>query len=594
MAAKNASNKKQGNAAVSGKTGKTAKLEETIAKGLAKGKGPENKPKLAFPTDSDEDEEMESEDEVEDEDELEDEDEEMSEFSDEDEEESEDEQPKLNLVSKGAANQKSVTSGKSGKLASSSIVEKPVPGKKAKQPVVQPSDSEEEDDEDEDEDEEESEDEQPPTKLPIKGVAKQNVAVSGKSGAVQGKTKQQVAPTSESDDEDEEDEEEDEDEEEESDDEALQTKVTSKAVANQKTAVNGKPGKPAAGVLEKSAQGKIKQQIAPALDSEEDDEDEEEEASDEEDEEDEESEGEVEEPVAKKPKVAQTVKKPVAVVSPLEQSSIMKEEERRRQERNSRSLFIKGLPPKLTDSDLKALHSDIASVRRRKTVGWIIFNTKEAADKAKQKLSQLVLPGESKPLFVDYCDERSNKKPETEKPSKAQTPINPLELVVINLPKDIKREQIQLVFKNAVNIAMNKSLHNNIFKAFVRFDNEKDARDAFEKSKNLKIGGEPVDVFFTRIQTQGAKNQNLPKSQHGAAQKTQSKVGGNVEGKSPTTDEKKTAQPQKKSFDKSAAFKQGAPSGKSFPAKAKSFDSASKGTKRPFNQGSNKQKKPRL
>jgi hypothetical protein len=48
-------------------------------------------------------------------------------------------------------------------------------------------------------------------------------------------------------------------------------------------------------------------------------------------------------------------------------------------------------------------------------VGWIIFNTKEAADKAKQKLSQLVLPGESKPLFVDYCDERSNKKPETEK-----------------------------------------------------------------------------------------------------------------------------------------------------------------------------------
>jgi RNA recognition motif-containing protein len=71
--------------------------------------------------------------------------------------------------------------------------------------------------------------------------------------------------------------------------------------------------------------------------------------------------------VAKKPKVAQTVKKPVAVVSPLEQSSIMKEEERRRQERNSRSLFIKGLPPKLTDSDLKALHSDIASVRRRKT-----------------------------------------------------------------------------------------------------------------------------------------------------------------------------------------------------------------------------------
>jgi hypothetical protein len=73
--------------------------------------------------------------------------------------------------------------------------------------------------------------------------------------------------------------------------------VTSKAVAKQNTAVSGKTGKPATGVLEKSAQGKKQQIAAPALDSEEDDEDEEEEASDEEDEEDEESEGEVEEPV---------------------------------------------------------------------------------------------------------------------------------------------------------------------------------------------------------------------------------------------------------------------------------------------------------
>lgn len=34
---------------------------------------------------------------------------------------------------------------------------------------------------------------------------------------------------------------------------------------------------------------------------------------------------------------------------------------------------------------------------------------------------------------------------------------------------------------------------------FVKFDNAKDARAAFEKGRTLKIGGAPVDVLYARL-----------------------------------------------------------------------------------------------
>lgn len=39
--------------------------------------------------------------------------------------------------------------------------------------------------------------------------------------------------------------------------------------------------------------------------------------------------------------------------------------------------------------------------------------------------------------------------------------------------------------------------------AFLKFSDEQSARQAFNKGDNLKIGGLPVDVFFSRANSSG-------------------------------------------------------------------------------------------
>jgi len=206
-------------------------------------------------------------------------------------------------------------------------------------------------------------------------------------------------------------------------------------------------------------------------------------------------------------KVAES-KKPIAELPKAEQSVILKEEERRRKERNSRSLFVKGVSPKMKDSDLKNLSPDIIHVNRKKSVAWLLFNSKEACDKAYTKISEIKL-GKDK-LVVDFCDDRSTYKPEKQRSD--SRPMNPLELVVSNLAPNTEREKLELIFKNAVHITLK---HHHRY-AFVRFDNEKSAREAFEKAKGLKINGQPVDVYYARIQLDDDKKADKPSHPFGA------------------------------------------------------------------------------
>lgn len=83
--------------------------------------------------------------------------------------------------------------------------------------------------------------------------------------------------------------------------------------------------------------------------------------------------------------------------------SIISEEERRRQDRDSRSLFIKEIAKKAKDAEITGLVTGLDSFRRKKNsnFGWLVFNTVADCKKAHDVLSKSKIQG--KALYVDFC-----------------------------------------------------------------------------------------------------------------------------------------------------------------------------------------------
>ncbi|VDN56361.1 unnamed protein product [Dracunculus medinensis] len=146
---------------------------------------------------------------------------------------------------------------------------------------------------------------------------------------------------------------------------------------------------------------------------------------------------------------------------------ILSEEQRRKEARDKCSLFVAGIPKKTKAQDLKSFF------------GWLIFADETHCDKAYDAISKQTLKGT--PIKVDFCGVKSKMKKET------QLPINPLELYISGFPPNTTKEQIFIC------------IHFIFRFCFVTFANEADAKAAFDKGKSLKIGGQPVDVFYARI-----------------------------------------------------------------------------------------------
>ena len=94
-----------------------------------------------------------------------------------------------------------------------------------------------------------------------------------------------------------------------------------------------------------------------------------------------------------------------------DQTSILSEEERRREERNKKSLFVKGVGKSMKASDLKGLHPDVVDVRVVSSHAWLIFPSEAACAKAHKALSAKKVNG--KPLVVDFCGSKSQNKPQS-------------------------------------------------------------------------------------------------------------------------------------------------------------------------------------
>ncbi|EPB78340.1 hypothetical protein ANCCEY_02570 [Ancylostoma ceylanicum] len=209
-------------------------------------------------------------------------------------------------------------------------------------------------------------------------------------------------------------------------------------------------------------------------------------------------------PASKKENAAQpkkvdslaATKKIDGVKSKLDQSAVVDEENKRRLERDERSLFIKGFPKNTKTKDLEALHADIESVRHRKgtSFAWFVFRTEASCKKAHSMLSAAKIDG--KPLFVDFCGSKSAKAGTVQK---EQKPINPLELYINGLPPMVTKDDIKNVFRAAVSIHIPNARPHELKRAFIMFSSEEDAKSAFDKGKGLKLAGRSVEVFYARI-----------------------------------------------------------------------------------------------
>ncbi|KHN89166.1 hypothetical protein Tcan_18629 [Toxocara canis] len=129
---------------------------------------------------------------------------------------------------------------------------------------------------------------------------------------------------------------------------------------------------------------------------------------------------------------------------------VLSEEERRRNERDRKSLFVRGFNKNTTPAQLKALHSDIVSVRHMpsRTFAWLIFASEEHCDKAFEVISKQSVNG--KQLTVDFCGVKSKHPPK--QTDRNQQPINPLELYVSGFPASTSKDQIKVLFRSATSV----------------------------------------------------------------------------------------------------------------------------------------------
>uniref|UniRef100_A0A183BRC9 RRM domain-containing protein n=1 Tax=Globodera pallida TaxID=36090 RepID=A0A183BRC9_GLOPA len=187
--------------------------------------------------------------------------------------------------------------------------------------------------------------------------------------------------------------------------------------------------------------------------------------------------------------------------------AIVAEEDRRRAERDKVTIFLRcEALQKMTEHEIKSLHPDTLSVRtNNKGYCWLLFASEPTAEKALAALSKKTAIS-GKELYVDRCGAKAQSKSEKIKKGKAapERSIIPTELVISNFPPATTTEQLQVIFPTAksvriVTLTAKKNNFRRATRAAIDFGNEADAKKAFDKAAQIKVGGAPVDVSYGRV-----------------------------------------------------------------------------------------------
>ncbi|XP_061862116.1 nucleolin [Colius striatus] len=182
----------------------------------------------------------------------------------------------------------------------------------------------------------------------------------------------------------------------------------------------------------------------------------------------------------------------------LEKAKSKESMKENKKERDARTLFVKNLPYRVTEDELREVFENALEVRivmnkegNSKGMAYIEFKTEADANKALEEKKGTEIDGRT--LVIDFTGEKSHQdhqKGGGERESKT--------LIVNNLSYAASEETLQELFKKASSIKMPQ---NNQGRpkgyAFVEFPTTEDAKEALNSCNNTEIEGRAIRLEFS-------------------------------------------------------------------------------------------------
>ncbi|XP_068056657.1 nucleolin [Anomalospiza imberbis] len=169
-----------------------------------------------------------------------------------------------------------------------------------------------------------------------------------------------------------------------------------------------------------------------------------------------------------------------------------------KKERDARTLFLKNLPYRITEDDIREVFENASEIRivmnkdgSSKGMAYVEFKTEAEADKALEEKQGTEIEGRA--VVIDFTGEKSQQEHQKEH-QKGESKT----LIVNNLSYAATEETLQEVFKKASSI---KVPQNNQGRpkgyAFVDFATAEDAREALNSFNNTEIEGRTIRLEFS-------------------------------------------------------------------------------------------------
>ncbi|NXN43406.1 NUCL protein, partial [Rhinoptilus africanus] len=169
-----------------------------------------------------------------------------------------------------------------------------------------------------------------------------------------------------------------------------------------------------------------------------------------------------------------------------------------KKERDARTLFVKNLPYRLTEDEMRDVFKNALEIRivlnkegNSKGMAYIEFKTEAEANKALEEKQGAEIDGRA--MVIDFTGEKSqqdHQKGGGERESKT--------LIVNNLSYAASEETLQELFKKASSIKMPQTNQGRPKGyAFVEFPTAEDAREALNSCNNTEIEGRAIRLEFS-------------------------------------------------------------------------------------------------
>ncbi|GCB78927.1 hypothetical protein scyTo_0020730, partial [Scyliorhinus torazame] len=171
-----------------------------------------------------------------------------------------------------------------------------------------------------------------------------------------------------------------------------------------------------------------------------------------------------------------------------------------KRERDCRTLFVKNLPFKITQDDLKEIFEDAIDIRipasrdgsGTRGIAYIEFENEAAADTALEQKQGTEIEGRA--IVVDFTGDKSML---NVKAGQAQVQPDSDTIIVNNLAYSATEETLQNIFEKASFIKIPEKNGRPKGFAFVKFESVEDAKEALENHSNTEIEGRTVRLDFS-------------------------------------------------------------------------------------------------